>query len=171
MTGPWQTSIRAAHILASSVWLGVLLYNAIFLLPAVQDSGAAGSLVMRRLVRRRHLPLFIVGAVFISLLTGGALLREESAAMPTRWLHSRRGILIGGGCLLTALSLLCSQAVAAPAAQRLGETTAAVRRSGGCLPDEAMTREMRDSMSRLLRGTQLAAALLTIAALAMAVAR
>jgi uncharacterized membrane protein len=162
--------LRAVHILAAIFWTGVMMMNAAFLMPAVRAAGPAGGQVMRQLVQARRLPRYINLAVLLTLLTGTVLLWWTSGGFAGAWLASRKGIVYQLGAACTLLTALVGQFVNGPTARRLGGLGAAIER-GGQPPTPAQQSEMRTLQSRLAAATRLAALLLSVAAVAMAMAR
>ena len=163
-------ALRALHILAASFWLGVMLMNAAFLMPAVRSAGPAGGQVMRQLIQARRLPSFINLAVLITLGTGAALIWWASGGLSGQWLRSPRGITWGAGAVLAVVTALLGQLVNAPTAARLGRLGAEIQSAGGT-PSPETAAHVQRLQDRLAGATRLAAALLSLAAVAMAVAR
>jgi len=162
--------LRVVHILAGCFWLGVMLLNAGFLLPATQAAGPAGGQVMRQIVHVRRLPLFLNLAVLLVLITGAILIWWVSGGFTMSWLLSATGMSLSIGALLTLAAALLGQFVNAPTARRFGQLAATVQ-AGGSPPDDGVISEMKRLQLRLLRATQVAAILLGVATAAMAVAR
>jgi len=54
--------IRVSHILLAVVWLGAVVYTAVFVMPAVAESGPAGGQVMDAIARRGLTPFLAVVA-------------------------------------------------------------------------------------------------------------
>jgi len=166
----WIAGLRAAHVVATSFWFGVMLLNAAFLLPAIQSSGPAGGAVMKQLVQGRRLPLYLNLAVVVTLVTGGYLMWWGSGGFQGSWLRSRHGMLYIAGAALAVIAALIGQLVNAPTARRAGQLAAAIQASGGP-PSQEQTAEMKRFQVRLLGATRTGALLLAGAAIAMAAAR
>jgi uncharacterized membrane protein len=162
--------LRAVHVIASSFWLGAMLLNAGFLLPAVRVTGPAGGQVMRQIVQVRRLPAFLNTAVLLTLLTGGVLFWRVSGGLTISWLSSGAGLGWSVGGTLAIIAALLGHFVNAPAARRYGQLAAEAQAAGGP-PSGATVAEMQRLQLRLLSATQLAAALLVVAAAAMGAAR
>ena len=162
--------LRAVHVVAATFWTGVMLMNAAFLIPAVRAAGPAGGEVMKHLVGTRRLPRWINIAVVLTLATGLVLLWWASGGFARAWLVSRRGVVYQIGALATLVTALLGQLVNAPTARRLGGIGAALAASG-LPPTEEQQATMRALQGRLAGATRLAAILLSLAAVAMAMAR
>lgn len=170
MTPPVIASLRVIHVIAGCFWLGTMLMNAGFLLPAVGAAGPAGGQVMKQVVQVRRLPLFLNAAVLLVLITGGILFWWASGGFNVSWLSSAAGTGWTIGGLLAIAAALLGYFVNAPTARRLGQLAAKAQAAGGP-PSETIASEMKQLQLRLLRATQLAAVLLVLATAAMAAAR
>jgi len=60
---------RLLHVVLAAIWVGLLTFIALFLLPAIKDTGASGGSVMTALIRRR-LPAINAMLGGITVLTG-----------------------------------------------------------------------------------------------------
>lgn len=160
--------LRVFHIVAGGFWLGVMMLNAGFLLPAVQASGPAGGQVMKQIVQVRKLPLFINIAVLTTLISGGILFWWSSGGLSSAWLSSRFGISLTIGALLVVVVALMGYLINAPTARRFGQLAA---QSANGAPAAETICEMQRLQKRLLLATRLAAVLLAMSTAAMAAAR
>jgi uncharacterized membrane protein len=168
---PWLIAVlRAVHVVAGSFWLGAMLLNAGFFLPAVRAAGPAGGQVMRQIVQVRRLPAFLNAAVILTLLTGGILFWRASGGLTASWFSSGAGMGWTIGSIAAIIAALLGHLVNAPTARRAGQLAAAAQTAGGP-PSAETVAEMQFLQVRLLRATQLAAILLTVAAVAMGAAR
>jgi len=163
-------ALRAAHVVAGAFWLGALLLNAGFLLPAVSASGPAGGQVMREIVHVRRLPAWLNAAVATVLATGAILYWVVSGGLSASWMASRTGIAWSAGAALAVAAALLGVLVSAPTARRFGQLAGAAQAAGGP-PSAETAAEMRRLQGRLLGATRLAALLVAAAAVAMASAR
>ncbi len=162
--------LRSFHVVAGGFWLGAVLYNAAFLLPATRAAGPAGGQVMKEIVQVRRLPRFMNGAVLITLLTGLALFWWASSGFTGAWFTTGVGIgwsLGGGFAIATAL---LGQLVNAPTARKFGALAASAQAAGGPPAPETLV-EMQRLQMRLYRATVLGAVLLVFATSFMAAAR
>lgn len=162
--------LRAIHVIASSFWLGIMLLNAAFLLPAIRNSGPAGGQVMKQLVQARRLPSFINAAVVTSLTTGAIVLWWVSGGFSAAWTQSGQGLGLLTGAALAILVALMGQFVNGPTARRLGQISAQLPNLEGASREATMV-TVHQLQSRLIRSTTLAASVLTMAAFLMATAR
>ena len=60
---------RLLHVVLAAIWVGLLTFIVLFLLPAIKDTGASGGSVMTAMIRRR---LTVINATLggITVLTG-----------------------------------------------------------------------------------------------------
>jgi len=160
--------LRVLHVVAGAFWLGSVIMVAGFVLPAVRAAGPAGGQVMKLIVQVRRLPFFINTSVVFVLVTGGILIWTMSGGFSGTWLSSGPGIATSFGATLAVATALLGHFVNAPTARRIGKMAA---EAAGGPPSAETAATMQRLQLRLLRATQLAAVLLTLAAAAMAAAR
>lgn len=170
MTPLLITVVRVTHVLAGCFWLGAVLVNAGFLLPATQVAGSAGGQVVQQIFQVRRLPLFIHAAMLIVLVTGGILFWWASDGFAVAWLSSTIGICWTVGSVLAVVAALIGHFVNVPAARRFGRLAAAAQ-SASQIHAATIQAEMKRLQRRLLVTTRLAAALLVLATAAMPAAR
>src|SRR5438876_10904942 len=84
---PGLLTLRLLHILSGVFWVGTLIFNAIFLLPAIRDAGPEGAKVAAALMRRRF--LVVIPAVAVSsILSGFWLYWRDSAGFQPAFMRS-----------------------------------------------------------------------------------
>src|ERR1041384_2748613 len=168
MTSPLVIALlRLIHILAGVFWVGGVLFLTRFLLPTTSALGPAAGPVMDHLNRVRRLPQSLLGAGFITVLSGFTLYWRDAAgsgrAFPT-------GMVFGAGGIFAILAVLIGLAVNIPTARRLGEFLASIQASGGA-PSPEQKGVLLALQTRLGNAARAVAALLVLATAAMAVAR
>lgn len=167
---PLMVSLRLVHILLGTVWVGTIVFNTIFLGPAIQEAGPDGGKVMGAL-QRRGMMHFLPLLGLLTILTGVWLLWLVSAGFNAAYFHSGVGHAFAGGGALAILGYLLGLVVLRPAlvrAMTLGQGMAQVT-------DEA-ERQARQGEIQLLRSRarsagMMVACLLVLATALMAVAR
>lgn len=162
--------LLALHVLAAAFWLGVTLFNAVFLIPSITAAGPAGGQVMRQLVQVRRLPTYMNLAVLVTIATGFVLYWWVSAGFAAVWITSRLGISVTLGAAMALVAAAIGQFINAPTAAALGQLGAAIQASGGP-PAAEQTAEGQRLRERLARATELEAVLLVIAIVSMVVGR
>jgi uncharacterized membrane protein len=162
--------LRVVHVAVGAIWVGTVVFIAAFLVPSVRAAGPAGGAVMQQLMQHRRLPLWIMAAALLTVLSGLALYGLNSAGFRSEWLGSGPGRMYGLGAVCAVLAVGVGLAVNSPTARRLGELSARVQAAGRPPgPDEVAA--IQRLQARLAGGSVGAAALLVLATVAMAVAR
>jgi uncharacterized membrane protein len=162
--------LRLLHIGAGVFWVGSILFLARFLMPSVMALGPAAGPVMDQLNRVRRLPQALLGAGFVTVLSGFGLYWIDSLGFRGPWMESPTGRVFGAGAGFALIGLIIGFAVNRPAAQRLGALAAAIQAGDGPPTAEQMA-TMRALQARLANATRLLAVLLALATAAMALAR
>jgi uncharacterized membrane protein len=163
-------ALRILHIVVGVFWVGTVVFMAAFLTPSVRAAGPAGGAVIQHLMGVRRLPLWIMGGMVLTLLSGFGLYWRDSAGFQSAWLASGAGKVFGlGGAVALAASIL-GVAINMPTARRLTEISGRLQAAGRPpTPDEQVT--LAALQGRLSRAGVVAAVLLVIATLLMAIAR
>jgi hypothetical protein len=162
--------LRLFHIGAGVFWVGGVVMFARFIFPAVQAVGPAAGPFMDQLTRVRQLPRALLGAGFVTSLTGLALYWHDSAGFQGTWMSSVTGMALGTGGLLAIVALVIGLTVNSPTARRLGALAAAVQ-SQGAPPSPEQSAQMQQLQARLGAAGRIVTVLLVLATAAMATAR
>lgn len=125
---------------------------------------------MQQIAQVRKLPVYFMGAGFLTVLSGLGLYWYDSAGFTNGFMRSSGGITFGLGATLAILAMLVGIFVASPAAKRAGELGGAIA-AGGKPPSPEQQAEMQQLQKRAGIAGALGAALLTLTTIAMAVAR
>jgi uncharacterized membrane protein len=163
MPGPTIYLLRVLHIVIGVFWVGAVLFIAALLMPSIRASGPAGATIMRQLMQERRLPLWLMGAAVLTILSGLGLYWVDSAGFQSPWLASGPGRVFGLGAVMAIAAAGVGMSVNNPAGRRLAELAAPIQ------AEEAA--QIAALQTRLNRGTTVVAVLLLLATLAMAVAR
>ena len=162
--------LRLFHIGAGVFWVGVVLMFARFIFPAVQAVGPAAGPVMDQLTRVRQLPRALLGAGFVTSLSGLLLYWHDSVGFQGAFMSSVTGMAFGTGGLLAIVALVIGLTVNSPAARRLGALATAVQ-TQGAPPSPEQSAQMQQLQARLGSAGRIVMVLLVIATAAMATAR
>ena len=163
--------LRLVHILVGALWVGSVVFTAVFLVPTVRALGPGGGPVMQQIGQVRKYPTIILIAGFLTVLSGIGLYWRASSGFTNReWLGSGTGITFGIGATLAILTLAIGGTMIAPAAKRAGALGAAIA-AGGKPPSPEQAAEMGRLQARLATLGTLGAVLLVLTTAAMAVAR
>src|SRR5882724_8157315 len=83
--------LRTVHVAVGAIWVGAVVFIAAFLVPSVRAAGPAGGAVMQQLMQARRLPLWIMAAALLTVLSGLGLYGHNSAGFRSEWLGSGPG--------------------------------------------------------------------------------
>ena len=92
-------SVRVLHVLSGAIWVGVAVFGAFFLLPAVKDVGPDGGKVMGAL-QRRGFVAFIPIIATLTVLSGLWLYWRYTAGFNPEISRTHAGMTFGIGGLL-----------------------------------------------------------------------
>ncbi len=162
--------LRLLHIGAGVFWVGSILFLARFLLPTSMALGPAAGPVMDQLMRVRKVPQTLMGAGFVTVLSGFGLFWIDSLGFTGPWMASPTGRVFGAGAGFALLGLIVGITVNRPTSNRIGALAAAIHASSGP-PTAEQTAAIRALQARLGNATRIVAVLLVLATVAMALAR
>jgi hypothetical protein len=162
--------LRIIHIVAGVFWVGSAIFLAGILLPTLQAVGPSAGPVMEHLVQVRRLPVRLMIAMALVILSGIALYWKDSAGFQSGWMRSGPGIVFGLGAVFAIASGIVGMAISSPTGRRLTSLTAAVKARGGPPTPEELA-ELQRLQTRMRGAARLVAVLLVLATAAMAVAR
>lgn len=163
-------TLRLIHVLAGVFWAGAAVFTAAFLIPTIRAVGPAGGPVMRHIAQVRKLPVFILSAGILTVISGVGLYSISSGGFTNSWMRSGAGITFGIGGLLGILAMLIGIFFAMPMARRAAALAAAMGASGG-KPSADQAAEMQRLQGRMAKASALGAVLIVGATSAMAIAR
>ncbi len=162
--------LRLVHVLGGIFWVGGVTFNAVFLLPTLAGLGPGAGPVMAGLQRRRLTTVMPTVAV-LTILSGLRLLQLASAGFVGDYFASGPGIAFSLGGLLGIAGFVVGMGFTRPAMARAA--VLATQLPGA--PDDAARATLGAEIARLrgrgARSNAVMLALLTVAAVAMAVAR
>ncbi len=162
--------LRIIHIVAGVFWVGSAIFVAGILLPTLQAVGPSAGPVMEHLVQVRRLPVRLMVAMILVVLSGIALYWKDSAGFQSAWMRSGPGTVFGLGAILGIASGVVGMATSAPSGRRLTALTTAIKARGGPPTAEELV-EIQRLQARMRGAGRLVAVLLVLATAAMAVAR
>jgi uncharacterized membrane protein len=162
--------LRIIHIVAGVFWVGSAVFIAGILLPTLQAVGPAGGPVMEHLVQVRRLPVRLMIAMALVILSGIALYWKDSDGFRSAWMRSSPGTIFAIGALLGIASGVVGMTTSAPTGRRLTALTSAIK-ARGTPPTADELAEMQRLQARLRGAGQVVAVLLLLATIAMAIAR
>lgn len=166
---PMLISMRLAHILLGVFWAGTLIFNALFLIPAIRDAGPDGAKVGANLMRLRFLEIMPASAT-ITVLSGLWLYWYASAGFQPAYMSSGPGMSYGIGGVTAILALGLGVGIMRPAMLRAAD----IARRAAALDPAERDAQMATAQRLRLRAAatgRIVAALLVITVAAMAVGR
>ncbi|HEY8793641.1 MAG TPA: hypothetical protein VIM15_01765 [Gemmatimonadaceae bacterium] len=161
---------RFIHVVVGVTWAGALIFIAWFLLPAVRATGPAGGTFMQQIVRVQKLPVYLIGLMALTILSGLSLFWLDVTAFGEAWMHTGPGRTFSLGGALAIVTAILGSSVNAPTARKIGELSASIQASG-TPPSAAQAAELARLQNRLYRAGQAAAVLMLLAVTCMGVAR
>lgn len=111
--------LRVVHVLGGIFWVGSMIFNTFFLMPALAAVGPAAGQVMAGLQQRRLFTAIPVVAV-LTILSGLRLMWITSAGFVDGYLASARGATFAISGVLAVIAFFIGILVLRPAALRAG---------------------------------------------------
>lgn len=153
-------TMRVLHVVFGVFWAGTLMFNALFLLPALRDAGPDGAKIVAGLARRRFLTVMPLVAL-ITIAAGFWLYWFDSGGFQPAFMRSTMGMTLGIGAAIALVAFVLGIAIVRPAMAKaavLGQDPA----------QQAAALQLR---MKAAAANQWIAILLTLTAVAMAIAR
>lgn len=112
-----QIVLRFAHVFFGALWVGMMAFQVVFLMPALNEAGPDAGKVMAALVKRKipvYLPLFAL----IALISGFWLYQRLSGGLPGAFMKTPMGLAFGLGGAVALLAFVLGIVVMRPAMLR-----------------------------------------------------
>jgi uncharacterized membrane protein len=170
MNGTTVAFFRLIHILSGAFWVGAVVFVARFLMPSLRAVGPAAGPVMQQLTQVRRLPVYMMTATMLTILSGLTLYWHDSMGFKGAWIDSAPGRVFGLGGAFGILAAIVGMAITSPTGKRLGELTGAIAKAGGP-PTPDQVAELGRLQGKMYKTTQIVATLVLLATAAMAIAR
>lgn len=151
--------LRLLHVVLGVYWVGTVVFLAVFLEPSIRGAGPAGGQVMQGLAGRHFME--VMPAVALLAILSGLRLFALDAGGSVNFMQSRGGMAFTTGAAAALIGFAVGVFVMRPA----------IKRAMAIGPDPARQAEVQGLRQRAALGGRVVAALLTIAAGAMAIAR
>ena len=103
-------TVRFLHVLAGAMWVGMAVFSAFFLMPAIQEVGPDGGKVMAALERRGVVVLIPI-IVSISVLSGIWLYWRYTGGFSPEISRSHAGMAFGTGGAIAIVAAIIGIAV------------------------------------------------------------
>jgi uncharacterized membrane protein len=161
---------RFLHILLGVFWAGTLIFNAIYLAPAMGEAGPDAAKVMAGIQRRRFMDVMPVVAL-ITILSGLWLYWRISGGFDPQWSRSRTGMAYGIGGILAIVALGIGVGILRPTMMRIGRNVGQAAQATDPAQREALMAPLPALRSRSASAGRAVAVLLALATALMAIAR
>ena len=161
--------MRLLHIVLGVFWAGTLIFQALFLIPAIRDAGPEGAKVAAGLMRRHFFTVLPPVAV-LTILSGFWLYWHASLGFQPAYMRSSTGMTYGLGAMAAILAFVLGVTVMRPSMLR----AAALAQAAGAAPPHERETKLAQAQVLRARAAQaagIAALLLALATGAMAVGR
>lgn len=153
-------TMRGLHIVLGVFWAGTMIFNAVFLVPAIRDAGPDGAKVVAGLMRRRFLDVLPVAAI-LTILSGVWLYWLDSNGFQAPFMRSHMGMTLAFGALAAVIATVLGVGIVRPA----------ILKAAALSQDPTQAAAAQALRVRAAGFGRWVAALLTVAAAAMAIAR
>lgn len=162
--------LRVIHIVLGAFWFGSVIFMHAFLMPTIRALGPAGGPVMGHLGQTRKLPQWLITAGGLTILSGGFLYWRDSGGLQLSWITTPMGMTLTIGASFALIAFLIGVTISGPSAKRLGAIMGA-RVQANRPPSPEEVAEIANLQRKMGLGQLAAVILLTLATIAMAVAR
>jgi hypothetical protein len=163
-------ALRMVHIVTGVFWAGAVIFINLLLLPSIGAAGPAGGRVMTELKQRRqHAVLFWTSS--LAVLSGFALLWIDSGGFSHDWFRAPIGIALSFGGLAALTGFAVGLVGVRPMAIRLEEVQSEMARATTDALRQSYVPRLGELRGRLTVLGRLATGCVSIAVVAMAVAR
>lgn len=163
-------TLRLIHVLFGAFWTGTMIFNALFLAPAMGEAGPDAAKVMAGIQRRRFMDVMPAVAL-VTILSGLWLLWRVSGGFSSGWMGSPVGMGYSTGAAFAIVAFVIGVGVLRPTMMRIGRLQAEATQAA----DETRRAEVLAAVPLLRRRSVLAgrvvALLLALATALMGVSR
>jgi uncharacterized membrane protein len=163
-------ALRLIHVMGGIFWVGAMMYNTFFLMPAMNAAGPQASGAVSKGLMARHLFTVMPTVAVLTMLSGLRLMQLTSSGFSATWFQSPGGSTYAMGGLAAIVAFVGGLLLSRPTMMKLGATLAerAQAPADRHAAIDARIAGLRTRAS-IVNGT--VSALLLAAAAAMAVAR
>jgi len=161
---------RVLHVVLGVFWAGTLVFNALFLGPAVGEAGPDGAKVMGGIIRRRFMDIMPLVAL-VTILTGLWMYWQHAGGFRGGWAGSPMGIGFGSGGVLAIIAFVIGVAILRPAMSQIGQLAARAGQSADAAERETLMSQVAALRKRATTAGRWVAALLAVATALMGIAR
>ena len=162
--------LRIAHFVGGTCWLGGAIIYHLFLEPTAKATTPGSRQFMQYFIVRRHYPIYMTVASFLTILSGALLLWQRSGSLDAGWVTSGPGVVLTLGSVMGMIAFGMGMFIIAPIAKRLVGLGQAIQVAGGPpLPEQVS--ELHHLEVKLSQMGWIEFAVMLVSLLTMAVAR
>jgi uncharacterized membrane protein len=161
---------RLLHVMLGVFWAGTMVFNTIFLGPAMAEAGPDGAKVMAEIIRRRFMDVMPAVAL-LTIVSGVWLYWKISGGFDHHWIHTPTGLAYGIGGLIAIITFGVGTGVIRPTMKKIGQLAAQAAQETDAAKRQATMGEVARLRARASTTGWVVATLLTLTTALMAVAR
>lgn len=162
--------MRVVHIVGGALWVGAVVFNGVYLIPALAASGPAAGPIMAHFQRRHFFTVLPVIAV-LTLVSGARLLQVASDGFSSAYFASGSGRTYAVGGALALLAFLIGITIVRPSMNRATTLSGSIASATDDASRAAISAEAGALRRRGASANQVVASLLVAAVVAMAIGR
>jgi len=163
-------TLRFIHIVLGVFWGGAAFVTAGFLLPSAKAAGPGAGPMMRELIGVRRLPIVIMVAAILTVLSGLGMYWHDNSVSNGAFAKSRQGMTLGIGAALAIIAVIIGMIFVAPTGNKLTRLTATIA-GAGAPPSAEQAKELAALQTRMALASRAATGLVGITIITMAIAR
>jgi hypothetical protein len=163
-------TLRLIHFVLGVFWGGAAFVTASFLLPSAKAAGPGAGPMMRELIGVRRLPIVIMVAAILTVLSGLGMYWLDNSISNGAFAKSRQGMTLGIGAVIAIVALVIGMVFIAPSGNKLTQLTAAITAAGGP-PSAEQAKQLAALQARMMLGSRVVAGMLAVTIITMAIAR
>ncbi|MGH7521143.1 MAG: hypothetical protein ACREMI_07675 [Gemmatimonadales bacterium] len=112
--------LRFVHVVSGAIWVGMMAFMTLFLMPAVNEAGPEGGKLMVALQRRR-VPVYLPILALVTIVSGLWLFQRLSGGQFGAYLATPAGLAFGLGGLAAIVGFVVGVAGARPTMTRFAK--------------------------------------------------
>ena len=160
---------RLLHIVLGAFWFGAVMFNTLFLGPALQDIGPDAAKVGAAMVRHKVM-VFMPIAAFTTILTGLWLYWRVSGGFGAGYMGSPQGRALGVGAAAAVVAIVLGFTILRPSMEKAAALGQRAAQASGAERDALMA-QAQTLRARGATMNNWVAGLITVTIITMAVAR
>jgi uncharacterized membrane protein len=161
---------RLVHVMLGVFWVGTMVFNAIFLGPAMAEAGPDGAKIMGGIIRRRFMDVMPVVAL-LTIASGLWLFWRISGGFDPHWMRTGVGHAYGAGGVLAIIAFAVGITVVRPTMKKVGQLAGSAQQETDAAKRQVIMIEVAGLRRRAATAGWVVAVLLALATATMAVAR